>query len=124
MNELTSVYVLIIFFFVLVGRLTLASNLSDSPFREEYKFMVIAKDSGTPSLFTSANVTVRVPLNHAPEVPKFFQFNVSENVRIGYIVGQLSAIDPDISEDKNHEIFFQLQDNSGNYTFYISLAYL
>lgn len=80
--------------------------------REEYKLFVEAHDSGNPSLSSAIQVTVAVPLNHRPYLPPLTQFSVLENIVIGTDVGQITAKDEDITQNKSQQLTYYIGENS------------
>ena len=67
--------------------------------QDYYKYLVIAKDGGSPSLTSNATVILRVQ-DIDDEVPKFvksdFKFGTYENQQVGTEIGAISATDADL----------------------------
>uniref|UniRef100_A0AAY4DQM4 Cadherin domain-containing protein n=1 Tax=Denticeps clupeoides TaxID=299321 RepID=A0AAY4DQM4_9TELE len=83
------------------GQLT-ASRVFDREDQEEFRFVVTARDNGTPPLQSQATVIVTV-LDENDNNPKFthnhFQFFVSENLSKYSTVGVITVTDADAGEN-------------------------
>ena len=98
-----------------------ANVIFDRETTGNYKFTVLAVDSGNPALTGTASVMVTI--NDANDnAPRFnepmFQFFVKENLLTDVIVGSLSASDAD--DGRNAQVHFKLEgDSKSFFPFYI-----
>lgn len=80
------------------GVITLTTRL-DYETVKEVKFMATVTDTGIPALTATTDIVVDV-ININDNEPRFnqmeYSFNVTENVPVGTIVGQIDAFDKDL----------------------------
>ncbi|XP_059157764.1 protocadherin-9-like [Physella acuta] len=84
-------------------------KILDREVKDRYMLYIIAKDSGTPQ--RSGNVTVLINVTDINDnVPSFsenvYEFSVSEEARVGSVVGTVTATDADLGD--NAEITYEL----------------
>lgn len=98
------------------GQLTVANSSALSfAVASSFSLQVRAADGGSPSLSSTQTVIVNlVDVNEVPSIPSAQVFTIADNVAASFVVGTVSASDPDATAPNKTLTYSILSGNTGN----------